>query len=652
MCRAAGAMPSMMFWVTQAWAADIPLIPVEDFARAPQYADMQLSPDGSCVGYQVQEDGGSGLGFFPLDDQKPVGVFWERKGDLPFNAIFDYHWISSKRVIMNTALGWAVADRGTRLVKYLTGFGRYLEERKSQFGTREIAAIYPDGLVVDDRQDATILHMLNRSDVSGMERRPDIYKLDVGNGNYGLLEKNPGNVESWAADWEGNIRFGLINDGVHTELIYRAEPGGPWSTPLEFGQVGANCSIAGLDADNRTLYVFKPSPKGRLALYSFDLQTRKFSEPLFQHDKYDVGAAVFSPKHRRLLGVRYETDGPRQYWFEPEFARLQKELDAATPGLVNEIVSMDREMHQLLIFSHSDRESGFYTLVDLGTGKTRPLGKTRLWLKPADMAEMHPVRCQARDGVELNGYLTLPVGRGQKNLPMVTLVHGGPYGVRDVWGFDPLVQFLANRGYAVLQVNYRGSGSYGTEFYLRGRHQVGAAIQDDIVDFTQWAVQHGVADPHRLAIMGGSFGGYSTLFALAHTPELFRCGIAVAAVSDWNALFKYFRSEHQYSNDALRYWTVMLGGLQDAREREKLATVSPLNLAAQIKAPLFIMHGEEDTTVPVEQAHAMVAALKKAGRPPETLYFEHLGHSWPGNKDGMEFFRRLETFLAANLKAN
>jgi dipeptidyl aminopeptidase/acylaminoacyl peptidase len=203
----------------------------------------------------------------------------------------------------------------------------------------------------------------------------------------------------------------------------------------------------------------------------------------------------------------------------------------------------------------------------------------------------------------------------------------------------------------VLQVNYRGSGGYGTEFFDLGRHQVGGAIQQDIEDMTRWAVQQGVADPRRLAIIGASYGGYSTLVALAQTPDLFRCGVACMAVSDWNGLFKYLKDEHQYSKDALRYWSSMLGDMRDPARRESLAAVSPVNLAARMKAPLFIMHGEEDSTVPLEQAHAMVAALKQAGHPPETLYLDYIGHFWPTSRKGEEFLQRLEAFLARNLGA-
>jgi len=229
-------------------------------------------------------------------------------------------------------------------------------------------------------------------------------------------------------------------------------------------------------------------------------------------------------------------------------------------------------------------------------------------------------------------------------------VHGGPFGIRDEWGFNPIVQFLASRGYVVLQPNYRGSGGYGEKYYLGGRREVGGAIQNDIVDMTQWAVQQGIADPHRLAIMGGSYGGYSTLFALAKTPDVFRCGIAFAAVSDWSALFKYVHSERAYSRDALRYWSVLFGDMKDPAERERLAAASPANFAANIKAPLLIIHGEDDWTVPIDQAHLMVSALKRAGHPAETLYFSELGHWWPTEKKGTQFLQRVESFLAAALK--
>lgn len=624
----------------EAGAPSVPaLLPASDFARAPQYENLQLCPDGTCVAYQVEQDDGVGFGFLSLGaGAKPVGFMWKRDGERLFNAIYGFRWISTQRVLLDTALGWAVVDRGQNRFRYLTG------PRASG-----IEVFNADGIVPDSRLDGRTVHVLYHVGDSRLEYRPDVYTIDANTGAYRLLEKNPGNMTGWAADRDGNIRFGFMTDGARTELVYRANQSDKWSRPVDFGTVGDSSRIAGLGRDGRTLYVLKPSPQGRLALYGFDLVDRTFSGPLFAHATYDVDDVIFSPDGSELLGVRYFTEGPREYWFDRTFARLQAELDKAGGGMVNEIVSTDADLRKVLVFSHSAREPGYYTLMDLTGGKSQPLARTEPWIDPAQMAEMFPVTCKARDGVELNGYLTLPAGRGQKNLPMVTLVHGGPYGVRDVWGYDPLVQFLANRGYAVLQVNFRGSGGYGTRFFNLGRHQIGAAMQDDVIDMTRWAVQHGIADPHRVAIMGGSYGGYSALLALARTPDVFRCGIAFAAVSDWNGLFHSLKTENQYYRYAFRYWASMLGDLEDPRERAKLAAASPVNLAAKIKAPVMLIHGEADGTVPIEQSHEMATALKKAGHPAETLYFDYVGHAWPTGTNGEIFLKRIEAFLGKNM---
>ncbi len=629
-----------------AWlaAGDAPAeISVEDFARSPLYAGMKLSADGASVGYLLWKDGDSGIGFLDVARMHATVMVWKQRMTRK-NIVYDFDWIGPDRVVVYTAFGWAAINRDLSHPCFLTGSERWGDERNR--GAVSPTIFNPWALMQPTGNQAGRVLVWNSTNLSTADC-PDVLQLDTYTGAFHVVEKNPGNVKAWGADWDGHIRFGLLTDGVNTRLIYRAEPGVPWGPSVDFGTDTIGYSFAGLAADNHTLYVFKPSPNGRKALYAFDLKERQFGPPLFQHEKYDVDAAIFSPKHRRLLGVRYVTEGPRQYWFEPDFKELQKKIDTANPGLVNQIVSMDWDLKRMLVFSSSAREPGYYTLVEPATNRSLPLAKVRPWLNPADLADMYLVKCQARDGLEIDGYLTLPPGRGQRNLPLVTFVHGGPFGVRDVWGFDPIVQFLASRGYAVLQVNYRGSGGMGGEFYRRGRGEIGGAIQNDIEDLTRWAVTQGIADPRRLAVMGGSFGGYSALFALAHSPALFRCGIAFGAVSDWNALFKHLAGEGL--EDSLRWWAVMTGGVRNAQNREHLAAVSPVNLAAQISAPLLIVHGDDDIRVPPDQARAMVAALKKTGHPPETLFLAGVGHWWPQDRPGVEFLKRVEAFLARNL---
>lgn len=646
LCGLAGLVAGAM-WADEPAAGS--LIPAADFARPSQLAAAQLSPDGAYLGYIVQKDESSGVGFLNLTTMKAEFIWARRPYAFRFkNDVYAFRWVSNERIMMNTTLGWAGVGRDLSNFRYLSGWGRWSDENGGSIPIDIPSVFEPAGFVPDDNNDARRVQVLNAPAYAGAGRFcPEVFRLNTETGTYSLVLKNPGNVKTWLADWDGNIRFGLLTDGLTTQLIHRAGPDAPWSRPVEFGRETLQFGFAGLEADGRTLHIFKPSANGRKALFAYDLQEGKFSEPLFRHEKYDVEDAIFSAKHRRLLGVRYVTEGPRQHWFEPELAKLQKEIDAAHPGVVNLIVSMDREMQRMLVFSYSARESGYYALLDLAAHKSQVIAQTRPWFKPEAMADMFPIKCKARDGLELNGYLSLPPGRGQKNHPTVVFVHGGPYGVRDQWGFDPIVQFLASRGYAVLQVNYRGSGGYGEEFYLKGRHEIGRKIEEDVEDITQWAVRQGFADPHRLAIMGASYGGYSTLQALARTPDLFRCGVACMAVSNWESLFKDIKEEGY--RDALRWWSAQIGDMQDEAERQRLAAVSPVNLAAQIKAPLFIMHGEDDNRVPIRQAHAMVAALKKAGHPPETLFLEETGHWWPTDKRGVEFLTKLETFLAAHL---
>jgi dipeptidyl aminopeptidase/acylaminoacyl peptidase len=361
-----------------------------------------------------------------------------------------------------------------------------------------------------------------------------------------------------------------------------------------------------------------------------------------------LATPLFSSRYRRLLGVRYVTDGPHEYWFAPELRAVQQQFQQLYPKLVSLIVSTDADVRRLLVLSYSARDPGFYSLVDLADGKLRQIGRRCPWINPDHMADTYPVSCEARDGLTLRGYLTLPAGRGRQNLPLVTLVHGGPWR-RDVWGFDAIVQFLANRGYAVLQVNYRGSPGYGRKFSEKGRKEIGGRIQDDIVDMTLWAVRQGIADASRLAIMGSSYGGYSTLFALGRQPEVFRCGIAIAPVTDWVAIWRH--RENDMYKDAFRFWSERIGNMEDEAVRSRLAEVSPINFAASIRAPLLLVHGKRDTTVPLAQSESLVEALARTNHPAKALFFSDLGHRYPDGEQGTKFLTEVEQFLGNHLGA-
>lgn len=569
-------------------------------------------------------------------------------------------WVSDKRVVVQTTAwgqlfaGLIAVDRDTRGWLGLTGAPRWESIKSSS------APLYASRVIYASGRDSKRILLLDQNTASG-ERilYPDVIEMDTETGVYRHVLENPGQVLHWLVDWNGDVRFGLKWDGRHSRLIYRESSTAAWQQE-EGNESGIKETFVGLDATGTIIHVGKAAPGGRWALYAFDLKSKRYGEPLFAHEQYDIvpgeynpsyagvplAAGMYSPQRHQLLGVRYVTEGPRQYWFDPALGEVQRQVDAMHPDLTNMIVSLDQAEQRLLVLSWSDREPGIYSLVDLASQKVRVIGRRMPWIKPEQMAQMFPIECKARDGLALHGYLTLPSGNAPKNLPLVMLVHGGPW-VRDVWGFDALVQFLANRGYAVLQINYRGSVGYGTEFVDKGRAEVGGAIQDDIADAVRWAIQRGIADARRVAIMGASYGGYSTLFALAKTPELYRCGIDVAGVTDWPGLWKN-RDKEEYKV-AYAHWAERVGDLKDEKILRRLTDASPVNFAEQIKAPLLIVHGDKDNTVPIEQAKTMVSALRKAGRKPETMYFDDLGHSIPRDKDGVEFLNKIEAFLAANL---
>ena len=331
-------------------------------------------------------------------------------------------------------------------------------------------------------------------------------------------------------------------------------------------------------------------------------------------------------------------------WYDREFAGYQMSADKALPDTVNLLAGMSRDEKRLLWYSSSDQNPGQYFLMDVEKHKLTLLGSRMPWVNPAQMAPMLLVKFAARDGLQIHGYLTVPVGHQPKNLPLVVLVHGGPW-VRDVWVYDPLVQLLANRGYAVLQVNYRGSTGYGDDLYRKARRQIGREIQNDIEDGTRWAIDSGVADPKRVAIMGASYGGYSTLFGLGRTPELYRCGISIAGVTDWLAFFQ--NSDVAEYRSSQRYWREQLG--DPVKDKYDLQDISPVNFADKITAPLLIIQGKEDQRVPPDQAKRMIAALEKAGRKPESMFVPKLAHTFGNEKQRTEIFTAVAAFLEKNL---
>lgn len=629
------------------------------FAQGPNISRPRLSPDGRYIASLQDISDKQWLIVLDLEAKKSFRINPGTTRTGLNKEVGAFGWVSNRRISFLTTVWEGTAFTGDSAVdcngKNWVAFTGPDADPGSQFPLVATQIIHSFG-----DKDQSVL-MLDRGSNEGSDLvYPDVIKVSTLTGSYDTVAKNPGNVVSWVPDREGVIRLGVTLDGLRYGVIYRKTAQAKWRTMPLFDEARGKVAPLGFDYDGRKLIVTANNEQKRRAVYYYDLETGQLGDMIASHREFDIiperGASaidgvslagpVLSELAESVVGIRYITDGPRTVWFDPGFAALQAALDRLLPNSVNLIISRSQDEMRFLFLSFSDRDPGTYYLVDLKAGKPSisKLGERFAGYPVAAMVSMYPIKYPARDGETIHGYLTLPAGDKKTGLPLVVLPHGGPL-VRDVWQCSPLVQFLANRGYAVLQMNFRGSPGYGTEFYLKGKREIGRGMQDDIEDGTRWAIAKGLADPGRVAIIGASYGGYSALFALAHNPELYRCGISIAGVTDWTDIIKERRGEeykHAYLH--FREW------IGDPKlNPEFLAGISPVNYAGKITAPLFIVQGKDDRTVPPKQARKMVAALEKAGHPPQVLYFSDEGHGFTKEKDRAKLYSEIEKFLGTHL---
>lgn len=638
--------------------AAIERLPIEIFAREPATNRAQLSPDGKRLAFLREYNGHTSLHIAGIDEKKLARLDIGEAllvNDAP-KEVGSYTWVGNERLVITTTV-WdmfygVIASNwdGAQTVPISGYEDNRISVSGSKLLAREVIHAFRD-------KDQTILMLDRHEGGGGSPNRPDILRVDTLTGQTGTEVKNPGEVARWGLDFDGVARLGVLTHGQQSGVIYRENAAAPWRTILPLANRAGGLRPLGFDAAGQRILVASLNPEQRWAVFPLDPASGELGSPLLSDPVYDIvpeGLAdaagvglvstIFSRKKQTLVGIRYFMEAPRVKWFDREYAGYQMSVDRSMPDTVNMLAGVSADERRQLWFAFSDQNPGEYFLLDLDKRKLNLLGTRMPWVKPAQMAPMLSVKYTARDGLVIHGYLTVPVGHEPKDLPLVVLVHGGPW-VRDVWGFDPLVQLLANRGYAVLQMNYRGSTGYGEELYRKARRQIGHEIQDDIEDATRWAIAAGVADPKRIAIMGGSYGGYSALFGLGRTPELYRCGISFAGVTDWPAIYE--DSDVAANKSAKRYWREQIGDPE--KDQYDLKSISPVNFADKITAPVLIIQGKEDPRVPQDQAKRMIAALDKVGRKPQSLFMAKLGHSYGNEKQRTEIFKAVVAFLEKNL---
>lgn len=621
-----------------------PKIPLAAFVQEDQFSHPRLSPDGKHIAITVRVPSGPRfipvVMFYSLPDLKQVGAVRMPVFELPL----DYHWVSNSRLVITKGkeLGSREAPVATGEVlatnfdgskqEYLFGYDMFKASKRGDRYGDDYAWGEIEGLP------RTLNEHFFLAAHSWTGSRSMLYDVDSVSAIRKLVADLPAPQLDFVMQNDGKPRFAYGVGEDSFALLYRFNDNtGYWDKLTEkMGRRYAPQSF--LPGD--TSFIAKYSANGgpdELIEENLASGARKV---LFADPQASVGTLEFGAKRGMPFAVSTSVGIPRPHYFDAasEDAKLHKTLSAAFPESVVHFINFTEDGATLLFHVASDRDPGSYYLFHRSTGKADLLFSSMSEIEPADMRPRTPIEFKARDGVTLHGYLTMPEQAPGAKVPMVIMVHGGPHGISDTWYFETDAQFLASRGYAVLQVNFRGSGGRGTDFEHSGYRQWGAKIQDDLIDGIKWASSQGHIDGKRVCSYGASFGGYSALMLAAREPELIKCAIGYAGVYDLNFILDSDQAKRNKTSAS--FYKKYLG-----EDRTELDRFSPAKLADRITAPVLLVHGGKDKTAPVEHAEAMRAALTKVNRAPEWLLAPNEGHGFYDTDNTTRFYQSLEAFL-------
>jgi dipeptidyl aminopeptidase/acylaminoacyl peptidase len=599
------------------------IIPMEDFFKNPEKAAFTISPDGEHLAFLQPWESRLNVHVQKVGENTAVRIT-----DATERDITGYFWASDERIAYVQDKG---GDENFRL--YAVDIDGSDWKDLTPFDKVQVGLI--DDLKDDDDH---VLIQMNKRDARFM----DAYRINVVTGEMTMIAENPGNIIGWQTDHDGKLRVATTSDGVNTSLLYRDNEKAPFEV---LATMSFKDTLAPLffTFDNKNLYVSSNLGRDKQAIYEYDVEKKELGALIYEHPEVDVENLLRSDKRKTITGVAFFTDKRGYHFLDETRKRIQEELEAKLPGAEVALAGTNREETKGLVRTYSDRSLGAYYFCDLETMELRKIADVSPWIDETELAEMKPISYTSRDGLAIHGYLTLPLGKKAKGLPVVVNPHGGPWG-RDYWGYNPEVQFLANRGYAILQVNFRTSTGYGKSFWEAGFKEWGLKIQDDITDGVKWLVAEGIADPKRVGIYGGSFGGYATLAGLAFTPDLYACGVDYVGVAN---LFTLIKTIPPYWEPLRQMMYEMMGDPE--KDKELYEKVSPIFHADNIKAPVLVAQGANDPRVNKAESDQIVEALKARGIEVEYMVKDNEGHGFQNEENRFDFYRAMERFLGRHL---
>ena len=621
---------------------------VDPFIDEGGVRDVKISPNGAYLAMSVRLDGQTGLMVIKRGEAKPI-AFMRFARD---THVYDFWWVNEERVVMSLSETFGTrddpvptgemfgmnADGGRK--QLLVGYRAMGPQTGSRIGVdreESVAAFLVDTLPAEKDHVLVAVRPFNRDPFSRVER------MNVYDGRRVRVASAPVAKADFVTDHQGRVRFtvGSLSDN-YSQLYHRKDDASPWEL-VNHERDGNRVEIPlGFAAGDTVAYLQVSQPSGPDRIVALDTVTGERREvasdpvvdpwPVYHHDRRPIGA-WFSGATQRLAFFEEDSDE----------ARLQHLLQRSFPGSRASMRSSSQDGRLRVVLVESDVDPGTFYLFDTEKRGASMIVARDDQIDSERMSPMKPIELKARDGLALHGFITLPAGSGGKGLPMVVVPHGGPFGVADAWGFDRDVQLLAASGYAVLQVNFRGSSQYGRAFKQAGAREWGGKMQDDVTDATRWAIEQGYADPQRICIYGASYGAYAALMGSVREPALYRCAIGYVGLYD----LPYQQREVARTSRSNATWAGDWMGTDAAA----LAAASPSRRADEIRIPVFLAAGGEDFITPIEHTRRMESALKRAGVPVEALYYPNEGHGFYEVAHRREFYTRMLQFLARHIGA-
>ncbi len=609
-----------------------PQIAIKDFAGRSAFWDGKLSPDGSKFSYLRRKDGNTQFIIAEVSTRKLVHAF----GTDPSDQFEWYNWVSDDKLLFSVSTAGTFMGEDVRytrliLVDVTTGVMSPL------FGRTNV--VEGDNVIHYAEDGSYILVSIQKT----IYDYPSVMRHElVPDGKVTTVQQPRDGVWNWTADNNGVVRMGAGWLDGRLKVYYRSDATGELKLVARVKE-GEKTSDKYWDAvqilgGSDEGYVLSEGETGRVGLRRYNFATREMLETIYEHPEWDIDSVGL--KDGQPYAAYYTADRDEVHYFDPAVRKQHAALRKALGDVEVWVPSRAKDGSRMLVYAGNEADPGVLYMYEPAGKILKEIAQYRPTLDFQALASPKPMQYTARDGAVIRGYLTLPRGREGKGLPLIIMPHGGPYGIRDKLTYNDEVQLLANRGYAVLQPNFRGSGGYGEAFFELGTGQIGRKMQDDLDDAMDWAVKEGIADPARVCVVGGSYGGYAAMWAVLRNPERYRCAASWAGVTDLEKQLRY--DSQSFSRGGYKRWRDRVRGQGVA----EVKTVSPMGHAAKLNRPLLLAHGTKDIVVPFSQYNMFEKATREAPMRPQTLVIKDEGHSFSTSENEQQWYEALTGFLA------